>query len=339
MKTYKFHVEGMHCKSCVVLTESEINALPYVEKAVSNLEETCIEVTGNFFEKSPEEIANELSVPLEPHGYKLHVHKIVEKKNFSDFKWALPIAAVFILFFVVLQKLGILNFVNASSLGFGTAFMIGIVASLSTCMAVVGGLVLSISANYAKSNNKVRPLAMFHIGRLASFFVLGGVIGLLGASFQLGIMGNFILGLLVGLILLALGINLLDVFSWTRNIIPTLPAGIGKIFQRMKSSNGIFTPILLGIATFFLPCGFTQSMQIYTLGAGSFTSGALTMLFFALGTLPVLALLSFGSQKIALSNKSGIFFKTAGVVVIFFALINILNSLAVFGIIPPVLNF
>ncbi|MBP6911491.1 sulfite exporter TauE/SafE family protein [Patescibacteria group bacterium] len=48
----------------------------------------------------------------------------------------------------------------------------------------------------------------------------------------------------------------------------------------------------MGIGTFFLPCGFTQSMQVYTLSTGSFLAGGLTMLSFALGTLPMLLLLS-----------------------------------------------
>jgi hypothetical protein len=41
---------------------------------------------------------------------------------------------------------------------------------------------------------------------------------------------------------------------------------------------------ILGASTFFLPCGFTQALQLYVLAKGSFTTGALTMLAFALGT-------------------------------------------------------
>jgi len=95
----------------------------------------------------------------------------------------------------------------------------------------------------------------------------------------------------------------------------------------------------VGAATFFLPCGFTQAMQIYTLSTGSFLSGGLTMLAFALGTLPVLALISFSSFSIKQSAKAGIFFKTAGIIVIMFALLNIFNSLAAVGVVPPLFNF
>jgi sulfite exporter TauE/SafE len=80
-------------------------------------------------------------------------------------------------------------------------------------------------------------------------------------------------------------------------------------------------------------------MQIYTLTTGSFVEGGLTMLAFVLGTLPVLALISFSSFSIQKSSKAGIFFKTAGLVVILFALFNLINSLVVIGILPPVFNF
>ena len=95
----------------------------------------------------------------------------------------------------------------------------------------------------------------------------------------------------------------------------------------------------MGIATFFLPCGFTQSMQLYTLTTGTFMRGGMTMLAFALGTLPVLALISFSSFSIKNSAKSGIFFKSAGLIVILFALFNLVNALVVVGLFPPVFNF
>jgi sulfite exporter TauE/SafE len=65
----------------------------------------------------------------------------------------------------------------------------------------------------------------------------------------------------------------------------------------------------------------------------------MTMFVFALGTLPVLALLSFSSLGIHNKARSGIFFKTAGLVVIFFGIFNLINSLVAIGIISPVFNF
>lgn len=338
MSTKIFSVKEMHCPACVALVESELGDLPQVSSVKADLSSLKVAVDGDFGEKSLEDIAMELSRVIEPHGYTLSLEKISNKVNWSEFNIAIPIALAFVAIFVILQKMGIVNLVNTSEVGLGTAFVIGLIASVSTCMAVVGGLVLSMSANFAKEGDKVRPQIMFHAGRLVAFFVLGGVIGLLGSTFQLGATGAFALSFLVALVLLILGINLLDVFPWAKRFQPTIPSFIGKRVYGLKNINHILTPILVGVATFILPCGFTQSMQIYALGTGSFWTGAMIMFTFALGTLPVLALLSFSSLGIHKKAQSGIFFKTAGLVVIFFGIFNLLSSLISIGFIPPIFS-
>jgi len=339
VKTLTFHVQGMHCTSCVVLTESELKDVQGIMDAKTSLKDRRVIVTGEFGDKASEQIASELTEVLKPHGYALTLEKETKSVNWSDFMIAAPAALLFIAFFLFLQKLGIVNLVDTSNVNYGTAFVVGMVASVSTCMAIVGGIVLSLSASFAKEGDKVRPQAMFHVGRLVSFFVLGGVIGALGSVFQLGSTGLLILGLIIAVVLLILGVNLLDVFPWAKKFQLTMPTSIGMQIHRLKNANHILTPLLVGILTFFLPCGFTQSMQIYTLTTGSFWQGGFTMFAFALGTLPVLALLSFSSLGIQKKAQSGVFFKTAGLIVIFFAVFNFLNTLAGAGIINPVFHF
>jgi len=62
------------------------------------------------------------------------------------------------------------------------------------------------------------------------------------------------------------------------------------------------------------------------------------MTAFALGTLPMLALLSFGSASFAGSKHAPLFFKTAGVTVIGLGVFALLAGLAGIGIIDPLFN-
>ncbi len=339
IQKYTFHVHGMHCNACVLVTESEIGDLPNVTSVTSSLENHSVEVVGNFGNKTLEQIAEDLTIPLRSHGYTVSVEKQDRVVKWSDFKIAVPIALGFAVVFVVLQKIGLLNLINTGNVTYGTAFVIGIIASLSTCMAVVGGLVLSMSATFAKEGDTIRPQLMFHGGRIVSFFILGGVIGGIGSAFTLNAGSTFALSFIIGIVMLILGINLLDTFHWAKKLQPSMPKFLARQAHGVSKFNHTLTPLLVGIATFFLPCGFTQSMQLYTLTTGSFLKGGLTMLAFALGTLPVLALISFSSFSVQNSSKSGIFFKTAGLVVIMFALFNLVNSLVVIGFIPPIFNF
>lgn len=339
MKTFTLHVRGMHCASCPLLIESVLTDVPHIHHIHASLTHHHVEVGGDFGEKTVEEVARELTLATHAHGYTLTPEKQKHTVPWHEFARAIPFALGFIGFFILIQKLGIVNLVTSSEVSYGTAFLIGMIASVSTCMAVVGGLTLSLSANFAREGDRVRPQALFHAGRLVSFFVLGGMVGALGSVFTIGGTGTLIMSVGVAIVLLVLGINLLGVVPWMKKLQPTLPRFIGNHVHGLKELNHTLTPVLVGAATFFLPCGFTQSMQLYTLTTGTFTQGAFTMLAFALGTFPVLAALSFSSLAVHTKARSGVFFKTAGLTVIFFGLFNLHNALVVAGIIPSLVSF
>ena len=338
-QTHTFHVNGMHCKSCALVTEQTLDGVADISDVKVNAHKQSVSVSGDFGEKTKEEIAEELTKVLSPKGYSLSLEKEVVSKNWEEFWIAGPLAFLLVMLFILLQKMGVVNFVNATSMNFGTAFLIGVVASLSSCMAVVGGLVLSMSATFAKEGDRIKPQILFHAGRIVSFFLLGGMIGAIGSAFQLNAFGSFILGLLVGLVMLVLGINLLDVFHGAKRFQLAMPKVLSKHALKASTMAHSVTPLLVGVATFFLPCGFTQSMQVTALQTGDFLTGGLTMLAFALGTFPALAVLSFSGVGLAEGRNKGVFFKTAGLVVIAFALFNIINSLVVIGAIGSVFNF
>ncbi len=339
IKTYTFYAKGMHCKACTLLVDSEIKNFSGIKSVTSDIETHTVKITGDFGDKSADVIAGELSALVEKYGYSISTKYEVVEKNLSDFKIAIPIALAVIFGFFALQKLGLVNLITSGTVSYGTAFLIGIIASLSTCAAVVGGLLLSMSATFAKEGSSARPQMMFHVGRLVSFFLLGGVIGFAGSAFQLNAMWSSILSFSVGIIMLIMGLNLLDVFDFVKKIQPSMPRFLSSRALAVSKTSNEVTPFLVGVATFFLPCGFTQSMQIYTLSTGSFWVGSLIMLSFALGTLPMLSLISFSSFSIGSGRKASVFFKTAGLIVVIFAILNLISGLVVIGIIPPIFNF
>jgi sulfite exporter TauE/SafE len=328
----------MHCKACTVLIEDTFTELPHVESAEVSLSSHRVTVTGAFA-GTPEEIATELTELIRSHGYTLSVEKKAHQALWGDFAYALPIALLIIAAFLLLQKAGLTSLITSSNVSYGTAFLIGLIASVSSCLAIVGGLVLSLGATSAREGGTWRTQALFHVGRLGGFFILGGVVGVIGNSLHLGLTANIVLSVLVALVMLVLGVNLLDVFHFTKRLQFTLPTRFSRSVVQGSRRDHYLAPLLVGVGTFFLPCGFTQSMQLYALSTGNFMQGALTMLVFALGTLPVLAVLSFGSLNIANKPWKGIFFKTAGIIVIALALVNGANALATTGIISPLFNF
>lgn len=332
----EFNVEGMHCAACELVIEKKLSKVQGVRKVDAQLSKGKV-----FIETDRELKTAELSSLVEEDGYRIvdtSNEKTRQNINWRELGVAATIAATIVLLFLLIQKLGIVNLIDAEEVTLPFVFLIGIVASLSTCMAVVGGLVLSISSNYAKEGSRTKPLVLFHLARIVGFFVLGGLIGLLGSAFILTTTSTFILNLILFVVMLVMGINLLDIFPFVRRLQLKMPKVLGRNVLSVQESENRWTPILLGVATFVLPCGFTQSMQVYSLTTGSFVQGALTMFVYALGTLPVLALISFASVKLSKTFQSGIFFKTAGLIVIFFAVFNFTAALAAVGLIRPIFN-
>jgi cation transport ATPase len=123
-KKYTFHIHGMHCNACVLMTESELGDMPEICTAKASLKNHSVEVTGDFGDKTLEQIAEELTVPLKAHGYAVSVEKQIKDKKWSDFKVAIPIALAFAVLFVVLQKIGLINLVGSGNVTYGTAFQL-----------------------------------------------------------------------------------------------------------------------------------------------------------------------------------------------------------------------
>lgn len=334
MKTITLHVSGTHCNSCKILIEDILNEQIGIERVNVNLKQETVSFETNL-DDSRHKLAEVLTEKVKHNGYSFSVEKkFKEKKDNGVFFQALPIGLVFLALFFILQKSGILNFGIGGTATPITSFVIGLVASVSSCLAIVGGLVLSLSATVSQDNvSDTKPMFLFHAGRLISFALLGGVLGTVGSAIGISFTLGAVLGLIASLVMIVLGLNLVGVFE--KSTI-TLPSGIFNFFRKVEHQT--LAPFLIGVGTFFLPCGFTQSMQIVAFSSGSFVSGMLIMLAFALGTLPMLALLSFGSASFAHSKHAPLFFKSAGVVVIGLGVFALLAGLAGLGIINPLFN-
>ncbi|MCB9805300.1 cupredoxin domain-containing protein [Candidatus Peribacteria bacterium] len=83
--------------------------------------------------------------------------------------------------------------------------------------------------------------------------------------------------------------------------------------------------MLTGMATFFLPCGFTLAMQMYAISTGSFITGALAMALFALGTAPGLIGIG-GLTAFAKGSWAKRFFRFTGVIVLLLGFFNAANA-------------
>lgn len=317
-----------------MLVEDKLTEIPEVSRVKVHYKNG----TAEIFYGAQKPNNQEITEAIRSAGYDIGLadKKGLFNQNPNDYK-DLGIAFLFLVgIYFIFKNFGLTN-LSFGSAGnpesFWVVLLIGLTAGVSTCMALVGGLVLGAATRYAEKHpeatavQKFKPHVYFNLGRVVGFALLGGILGTLGSFFQISALALGMLTIIVGAIMLLMGLQLIEIFPWVNGIKITLPKFIGRMLGIKKDDKEYShkSSALLGALTFFLPCGFTQAMQLYAVSTGSPLTGALVMGTFALGTAP--GLLGIGGIA---SVVKGIFakrfFKLAGLLVIFFALFNITNG-------------
>ncbi len=328
-------IKGMKCVSCEAIIEDELNGLDgiNVHKVDSKTQTAILSSDKGIDLKIVQSKLNKLGYQA---SFDDSINEIKQKATFEQWFWSFAIVGLLYLVYKLVSfvDLGFDAF-DMSNVTLGVALAIGIVASMSTCLAVVGAVVVSFAAKYETRGSffqsNIKPHFLFHAGRLAAFAVFGGILGLVGSWFSPSISFTAVFTIVIALILAWLGLQIMGLMPSLSSAGFHLPKGIMKYWNKIKNSDHPLTPVLLGGMTFFLPCGFTQSMQLFAVASGSITTGALTMLFFALGTTPIL--LGIGIATTRFKNyKSLIINNAIGIIVIVFAFFTLSSGLAMAGI-------
>jgi sulfite exporter TauE/SafE/copper chaperone CopZ len=335
MKSHTFAVDGMHCRSCELTLERKLKKLPGVHDVEASTPKG--EVLLHCEQEAPPiEVLNEA---LRGESYVLrHCGAPSAAKRPALGQIVGAFAAVF-LFGWLLSKFGLLktDFAVDGSGGFWAVFLIGLLAAASSCIAVSGGLLLSSAATYnrrygsADGVTRMTPVFMFVAGRTLSYAFFGGVIASLGRILTPAPFFTGAIIVLAAAYMLIMGLDMLKLTpSWLKAIQPRLPKWAARRIVDAEGREHPAMPFTMGALTFFIPCGFTQALQIYALTTGSFAQGGLTLAAFALGTAPTL--LALGWASTSLKGMAGErFFRFAGALVIVLGLWNLQNGLTAMG--------
>jgi uncharacterized protein len=326
-------IDGMHCSNCEVLVERRLEAIAGIRSVRARHATGDVKIVhcGQLH-------VDELQKAIEEDGYAISSFSSAErdssraggKNRTQDYVEIGAVLLILVAAYVVLKQFDVLpdRLAIPNTISYGLAFVIGVVASLSTCIAVTGGLLVAVAAKYNVASahltgpQRFKPHIYFNIGRIVSYTILGGAVGALGSTLSLSDGANGILVIAASLFMIALGLQMLNLLPSLGMFQPRMPKSIAhKIhdFTNRKAKGGAF---ILGASTFFLPCGFTQALQLYVLSKGNFETGALVMLAFALGTLPALLSLS-ALSSFTTGAFQRYFLKFAGVAVVVLGVFNI----------------
>jgi uncharacterized protein len=180
-----------------------------------------------------------------------------------------------------------------------TAFLLGLAGSLH-CAGMCGPLVLALAKTRPRTVLDSTGRVFYHLGRVASYCLLGLMLGLLDhlvvpAGFQRWL--SILLGVaLLGGLLVAAKVPLAaPVMKW----VTLLRSSMRGLFQR----NSLAAQALMGALNGLLPCGLVYVAAVGATATGHPGAGAAYMACFGLGTWPLMLGIHFAGQRLPLPSR------------------------------------
>lgn len=342
-KTTRLHIGGMTCVNCQNRIEKALKHMDGVISARVSYNDAAADIVYDEEKISLIEICTE----IERLDYKVMTK---DKAAGTSVLYTAGVLAIIVLLYVLLQALGILNLLVPSQLadttmGYGMLFVIGLITSVH-CISMCGGINLSQclpqtaqgEPDQAGKAAALRPALSYNLGRVLSYTAIGFLLGLAGflmgggAEVGLSALLQGILKIIAGLFMVVMGISMLGIFPGLRRFALRMPGFLARKIGKQRAKTN--RPFIVGVLNGFMPCGPLQSMWIVALASGNPAAGALSMLLFSLGTVPLM--LGLGSIVSALGRRFADKVMTVGavlVVVLGLAMISQGGSLS--GWLPP----
>jgi sulfite exporter TauE/SafE len=180
-------------------------------------------------------------------------------------------------------------------------FMLGVLGT-GHCVGMCGPLIFALPGR----TGRFIPHVWYHLGRVATYVAVGGLLGGLGAALAqltgvdtrsdvaaLQVWLRFLAAALLAA-LGALRLGWVREPRWFERLNPERIPGFRRALAGASDSRGQAPFFLVGLMLGFLPCGLSYGAFAAALGTGSAAAGALLVLAFAVGTVPGLLLLGTG---------------------------------------------
>lgn len=174
----------------------------------------------------------------------------------------------------------------------GPALLLGLLGGLH-CAGMCGPLVLALPATGRGGWQFAAGRGVYHAGRIATYCLLGMVFGLAGRTLLLAGVQQWVSVMLGVLLLVGLVVSprFLE-FPWIVRRVGSLK----RVMAGFLRTRTLPSLVVLGGLNGLLPCGLVYAACAGAAAAGGWLEGALFMLTFGLGTLPVMLAISLSGR-------------------------------------------
>jgi len=320
-KKHTLYVSWMHCPSCEVLLQKELESLDDTVVTSISYATWRVGIQTKQTKKALKRIVDECWYTL----VDWPAECVLQTKETKDLHRRVQVVWIWVvvwLVFYMLQDIKLFGSFSQSA-SIWTALLMWIVASMSSCLAVTWSLIIGFSRESAKQKTPLRHTqALFHLWRVGTFFVLWSLLWLVGSVLQVSLTLTTILTIITGLVIVYMWLYMLDLTWPLARLWIRIPSSWSQRFLHLTKPK--FAP-LVWAATFLLPCWFTQSMQIIAMNTWDMWQGWLLMGLFALWTMPVLFLVGMGSWYVEKFNNV-LCKRIIAVCILFFGIFSLSNA-------------
>ncbi len=169
------------------------------------------------------------------------------------------------------------------------------------CLGMCGPLVLALPVSPVSHTRSVIYRIVYNSGRVVTYTLLGALVGLAGITFSLRGWQTKVSYIAGGLLIVFSLIQLMPFFHIA--FFTGIHARMLRFFSGAAKQPGALRSFVLGGVNGFLPCGMVTAALAASLAAGEFYGSALYMLFFGLGTFPVMLVASLFGMYLSPAAK------------------------------------
>ena len=184
----------------------------------------------------------------------------------------------------------------ADNASLGLVFLVGLLTS-THCIGMCGGILLAQTTDArvvtGRSKRGLIASAAYNGGRVVSYTAVGALCGALGAVITYTPNIKSMVFTVAGALVLLIGLRMAGILPGLRSTETELPGACSLNARTRRRFAG--RPLIIGLLTGVMPCGALSAMWLCAMSSGSAARGALVMLVFSLGTVPLLFL--FGALQ------------------------------------------
>ena len=301
------YVQWMDCVSCETVLRDSLDAVPSI-KVLALTHKTwkmTIEYKSKNDLKKLRKILGEHDYSLvEEHEYHASSSQGSNLKRLEQFAiwWA-----ILVLLRAVTQ-IDLTQYIwdYWPSMWLWVAFLVWLVACGSSCLAVTWWIIVSYVEALEDKNwyHLVKVQWLFHVWRMLAFIWWWALLWYLWQTIQISQSVNSIMMMVVWIILAYVWLQIFGIVPSITKRWFHLPWWAEKMIKKLNDPK---YALLVWALTFFLPCWFTQSMQLFAMQTGSALQWALMLWAYWLWTVPLLLWLwlsaGYFKAKMRMFNK------------------------------------